>query len=118
MASLNHLSIKDVPKIRDEIWEARSSWKAVGLALGVNSGALEAISVMNRGDPSICLTEMLAASVRSTPTLTWRALRDVLMQPAVGMGVLAQQIEEKYDVESESDKPGGRYYIKIIHRGT
>ena len=78
---------------------------------GVNSGAL----VMNHGDPSICSTKMLVTSVRSTPPLIWHALRDV-MQPAIGMGI-SLQIEEKYDVESQSDKPGGRH-IKIIHRGT
>ena len=30
------------------------------------------------------------------------------MQPAIGMGI-SQQSEEKHDVESQSDKPGGRH---------
>ena len=98
MAGLNHLLTGDFhfPEIKPKIWEARSHLKDIGMELGVNSGDLAVISLMNRGDPSSCFKEMLVVWLRYTYTCRCRTMAYTYMCRCINATCsLAEQIEKK-----------------------
>ena len=83
-----HLSEIDLHKVQTLLWDTRSKWHNIGLALGVDPTTLEAIKRSNHHVVDDCFKEMLLVWLRrANPIPCWKALADALRSPSVGVHV-------------------------------
>ena len=87
------LQLQDVYTITSD---ASSQWFNLGLALGLSHNDLSALSDKHRGDCDVCLREMLARRLQSSPQLTWEIVCSALRQTTVDRYDVAENIEERY----------------------
>ena len=92
------MTINELDSVLRKVWEARSKWQNIGLALGVSQGHLDAIKASNNNDPDECFQQVLATWLRSRcrPT-SWRVLADALHSLTVGYHCLADSIVDGRD---------------------
>ena len=77
----------------NELYDARTKWKMIGLGLRLPPTDLEAMS----GDHLECLANSLKQWLNGIdPLPTWDALIVVLRSPTVGEKKKAQELEEKF----------------------
>ena len=88
------LRINDLGKVQDTIWEARTVWYNVGLALEITPDTLEAIKKDNAKTED-CFRDMLIKWLREHEQPTWSALAEALKSRSVGLSHLAQEILEQ-----------------------
>ena len=63
------------------MWDARTKWKDIGLALSMSQTILDSIGATQRGHPGNCLGKMLAEWLKGTgggPPITWSTLTAAL----------------------------------------
>ena len=81
MLTVDHLN--EVLKV---VWDLRSRWDFIGLALNISVGTLEAIKLKHHYDPDRCLVDMLTYWLRQAkPRPTWDALREALKSPQIAL---------------------------------
>ena len=86
------LSSSELPKILNAVWEARSKWYNIGLAIQIDAGTLD---VINRNSDNIDdrFRDMLATWLRMVqPRPSLSLLAQALQSPTVGYADLAEQI--------------------------
>ena len=77
----------------NELYDARTKWKRIGLGLRLPPSDLDAMS----GDPLDCLQNSLSQWLNGIdPLPTWDALIAVLRSRVVGEEKKAQELEEKF----------------------
>ena len=87
--------IDDLLKVQNAVWEARSKYYSLGLALGVSAGDLDAIEKSCVCKVDDCFVEMLKVCLRSGSGLSQQALADALALPTVGFRHLGDQIRAR-----------------------
>ena len=93
----DNLTIDDLSEVIDEIWDARSKWKLIGLQLHFTMSDLEPIEKTKMKDIDDCFIEMLTRWLRrADPLPTWSALVAALKRRMVGFQDLAKQVESKF----------------------
>ena len=91
------LTSRDLTKVQQVAWGARSQWYNIGLNLGIDSDTLDEIKGNNR-EIKDCFRAMLATWLKSVnPAPTLRALSDALRSPTVGYSQLAQDLPTLYN---------------------
>ena len=92
---IGYLSLNDLWRVQNSVWEARTKWYNLGLGLGITADSLDAIELVNVKTPDRCFRAMLTQWLRQdSPKPTWRALIEALRSPSVDESVLAQDIAE------------------------
>ena len=87
------LDIDSLWDVLNELYDARSKWKMIGLGLRLRHSDLDAIS----GSLLECLQSSLSKWLKGIdPPPTWEALVAVLRSPVVGEEKKAQELEEKF----------------------
>ena len=83
--------------------QVASSWRAIGIGLGIDSERLNVIQESNSGKPKECLSEMLTCwqkrnhNVERFGEPTWQAVVKVVAHPAAGDNcALALRIAEQH----------------------
>lgn len=89
------LTIDDLKHVKSALWDARDKWDDIGLQLNVKKSDLDAIERKCRGDPSYCLTEMLAIWLSKDRSASWMHIISVLQLPSVGRHQLAEEIGKR-----------------------
>ena len=92
---VGRLRINDLRKVQDTIWEARTQWYNLGLALEITPDTLDAIELANGQNPDRCFRAMLTKWLREHEQPTWSALAEALKSRSVGRSDLAQEILEQ-----------------------
>ena len=89
--------IDKLNEVLDEIWDARSKWKLIGLQLHFKMTDLEPIEMTKKGVVDECFIEMLTLWLRrADPPPTWSALVAALKRQMVDFQDLAKQVESKF----------------------
>ena len=87
------MSVADLRKVQDSIWEARTDWYNLGLGLDIAPDSLDAIQQENAQKPDHCFRAMLTKWLKQdSPRPTWSALAEALRSPSVDHSKLAEQI--------------------------
>ena len=87
------LDINSLWELMNELYDARTKWKLIGLGLRLPHSDLDAMS----GDPLECLENSLSKWLKGIdPLPTWDALIAVLRSRVVGEDKKAQELEEKF----------------------
>ena len=92
---VGRLRINDLGKVQDTIWEARTQWYNLGLALEITPDTLDTIELANGQNPDRCFRAMLTKWLREHEQPTWSALAEALKSRSVGRSDLAQEILEQ-----------------------
>ena len=99
----DRLTIKDLQKVKNALWDARPKWRDLGEEIGVDDATLESISVTERDRPGDCFRQMLAGWLKgahrsdqpNSKPRTWRTLIDALRVKSIDFSDLANEIEAK-----------------------
>ena len=78
--------------IFDKLYDARTKWFAIGLALNVDFNTLKSIERVQLSNQDTCLREMLAHRIQSGGPLTLNDLCRCLRRRTVGRSDLADKI--------------------------
>ena len=85
------LSIKDLSRVQEAVWDARAKWYNIGLKLGINPGTLDTIKG-NNDNIDDRFRAMLSTWLKMVdPRPTWEALAEALRSPTVGCEELAER---------------------------
>ena len=94
---LGQLSVADLKVVRSTLWEARASWRDIGIELNLIVTDLDVIKGDCDGIIDKCFTEMLTQWLKQVdPPPTWSAVVTALKQPVIGKHRLAKQIENMH----------------------
>ena len=85
--------MKDLSDVHTKLYDARSKWIDIGLALNISYGTLESIKNEQQNN-SDRLREMLAHRIQSGDDLTWANLSSCLRYPTIGRKDLAKEIDQ------------------------
>ena len=89
-----------------QVWDARTEWFKIGLALELKSADLKAIEEQNYGDLDSCLRLMVESWLkRVKPAATWKDL--IAAVQSVGQIRLANEIGKAHEVASLDENTGG-----------
>ena len=99
-----YLTINELNSVLNKVWDARSKWNNIGLALEVSQGDLEAIKASNNNDADVCFREILTRWLQRCSRPTWRVLADALRSPTVGHHCLANDIVLSHSIVFDRDR--------------
>ena len=101
------LNIDRLGDVQEELYEARTKWYDVGLALKVPVTTLDSIEGQfdNHGDK---LREALKVWLKTATEPTWQDVVDVLKRRVVGEPKLASDIEAKHCTTAETGQASGQ----------
>ena len=100
------LHIDHLGDVRAELFEARTKWYDIGLALKVPVTTLDSIEGQS-GNDSKKLLEALKVWLKTAKKPSWHDVVDVLKSPIVGEPKLASDIEAKYCTTAETGQASG-----------
>ena len=100
------LNINHLGDVRAELFEARTKWYDIGLALKVPVATLESIEGQF-GNHSDKLRETLKIWLKTAKKPSWQDVVGVLKSPVVGEPKLASDIEAKYCTTAETGQASG-----------
>ena len=86
------------PKLKelvDDLHDAASKWRAIGVQLELPMSTLKAIDYQNRGNCNQALQDMLNEWVQQLNNVTWAAVVEALKSKSVGEVALARDIEQR-----------------------
>ena len=87
------MNIRDLHKVQDAIWTARTKWYNIGIRLGISADTLDAFAKAHLHKPDECFTDTIKEWLRNDePRPTWEALAGALRSPAVGYAHLAETL--------------------------
>lgn len=103
------LTIKDLQVIKNALWEARTEWKNIGDALGIDVETLKSIATKEHNNPDNCLRECLTewlgggseTSAAQRQPRSWRTIVSALKTQSVNRESLANKIEKNYCISQE-----------------
>lgn len=95
------------------MWDARTKWKDLGEALGMDATKLDAIAIKQRDDPGNCLRDMLSDWLRGSkgPARVWSTITAALRAATVDLGTVAEEIEKEYKLASHQ---GDHFNVCIL----
>ena len=81
----------------EELADVRAKWYSIGLGLGLDIGALDAIKEQYLNSPTDCLRETLKAWLKTfLPPPAWSKVVETLRTKTVDEAKLAADLEQKY----------------------
>ena len=102
------LKTDDLLKIQEELWDARSKWRNIGLGLKVKASDLQVID-QNKDDVDDKFQSMILKWLDIGKDCTWGALCEVLLARSVGHSHLAEQIRRNKVACTPHPCPDTRY---------
>lgn len=97
---LSHVDFNDLSSLMEQLRPVTSSWKFLGLGLGLTMGELneiEGMPLLIPGGPAAFLQEMLHRWLKRAPPFpTISVLCDALRRSTVGEGRVAYNLEQRY----------------------
>ena len=100
------LNINHLGDVRAELFESRTKWYDIGLALKVPVTTLDSIEGQS-GNDSKKLLETLKIWLKTAKEPSWQDVVGVLKSPVVGEPKLASDIEAKYCITAETGQASG-----------
>ena len=88
-------------KIYEKVFPACAKWYNLGLALGVDTGTLDAIKLTHNNECGACVRETLK-KINQTKNLSWTDIVTALKNPIVGQNALADSIQREFVQETTS----------------
>ena len=85
----------DLQTLVNELCDAAAKWYALGVALGVSTGRLDAIEVDHKLAVD-CQREMLEDWLNNAAECTWEKVAEALESGPVAMERLARSVREKH----------------------
>ena len=103
----NILTLSNLKEVTKQVWDARTEWFKIGLALRLKSTDLKAIEKQNCGDLDSCLRLMVESWLkRVEPAATWKDL--IAAVQSVGLARLANEIgKAQHKIASSLDENTG-----------
>ena len=101
------LNIDHLGDVQEELYEARTKWYDIGLALKVPVTTLDSIEGQS-GSDSKKLREALKVWLKTATEPTWQDVVDVLKRRVVGEPKLASDIEAKHCTTAETGQASGQ----------
>ena len=107
MSFLDQLKIEDLHVVNNALWEARTLWKNIGDALGVDAETLKSIATREHDNPDNCLRECLSewlrggsetsavAQQRQPMARSWCTIISALKTQSVNRESLANKIDQE-----------------------
>ena len=81
----------------EELADVRAKWYSIGLGLGLDIGALDAIKEQYLNSPTACLRETLKTWLKTfLPPPAWSKVVETLRTKTVDEAKLAADLEQKY----------------------
>ena len=101
--------IEDLHLVETALWDARTKWKNIGDALGIDAETLESIAAMGHDNPDKCLRECLSkwlrggseTSAAQRQPRSWHIIVSALRTQPVNRESIANTIEKKYHINQE-----------------
>ena len=98
------LTSSDIPKVLENVWEARQKWYSIGIQLKLKASDLDVIRQQgNNNGPDDFVIEMVKIWLRQGGA-TWEALIDALKHETVGYPILASNIAALGYSESDTNE--------------
>ncbi len=94
----NRLGTNDLKEVLSQLMDAINEWYNLGLALGVQVVTLRGIK-STENNIQDCLREMLTHWLGSSSSRTWSDICNGLRSDIVKKYVLAEKIEQKYELQ-------------------
>ena len=92
-----NLTAKDLPTVYDNLYDARTKWREIGMQLKLDKDTLQCIEseTESQDHNSKCLRKMLTHHLEAVECpLTWELLCDCLRSPTVSRNDVAEKIEQ------------------------
>ena len=86
--------MNDLVDVHTKLYDVRSKWFDIGMALSISYGTLESIKSEQHFKNSDCLREVLAHRIQLGSPLTWNDISSCLRHPTVEQGDLANKIDQ------------------------
>ena len=95
--SIDQLTLDVIRDVLSALWDARSKWYNIGLQLGIDPVALDAIRMEDRDDPSNCLRSAIRIYLTNpSHNKSWSAIVCALNSPPVSFHLLTNELESKF----------------------
>ena len=96
------LGEEDLGKLYEALYCVRTSYKPIGLQIGVKKSEIESAE-KKETDPGDRLLEILSIRVKKAKVLTWKDIVEALRSQCVGEGKVAEEIQNKYGLAAASE---------------
>ena len=96
------LGEEDLGKLYEALYCVRTSYKPIGLQIGVKKSEIESAE-KKETDPGDRLLEILSIRVKKAKVLTWKDIVEALRSQCVGEGKVADKIQKKYGLAAASE---------------
>ena len=96
------LGEEDLGKLREALYCVRTSYKRIGLQIGVKKNEIESVE-KQKTDPGDRLLEILSIRVKKAKVLTWKDIVEALRSQCVGEGKVAEEIQKKDGLAAASE---------------
>ena len=96
------LGEEDLGKLCEALHCVRTSYKHIGLQIGVKKSEIESAEKQET-DPGDRLLEILSIRVKKAKVLTWKDIVEALRSQCVGEGKVADEIQKKYGLAAASE---------------
>ena len=96
------LGEEDLGKLYEALYCVRTSYKPIGLQIGVKKSEIESAEKQET-DPGDRLLEILSIRVKKAKVLTWKDIVEALRSQCVGEGKVADDIQKKYGLAAASE---------------
>ncbi len=93
---ISELTVEDLGKVYEELYEGRVQLKNIGLKLGLNITMLDSIEIDRHYKTEPCCLDMLKEWLTNGTNRSWSALADALESPIVSLSNIAAALRKKY----------------------
>ncbi len=93
---ISELTVEDLGKVYEELYEGRVRWKNIGLKLGLNITMLHSIEMNCHYKTESCCLDMLSEWLTNGTNRSWSALADAMESPIVSLSNIGAELREKY----------------------
>ncbi len=91
----SELTVEDLGKVYEELYEGRVQWENIGLKLGLNITMLDSIEIDRRKTEPCCL-DMLKEWLTNGTNRSWSALAGAMESPIIHLSNIAAALRKKY----------------------
>ena len=93
---ISELTVEDLGKVYEELYEGREKWKNIGLKLGLNITMLNIIEKDRQYKTEPCCLDMLKEWLTNGTNRSWSALADAMESPIVSLSNIAAALRKRY----------------------
>ena len=95
----------------EELADVRAKWYSIGLGLGLDIGALDAIKEQYLNSPTACLRETLKTWLKTfLPPPAWSKVVETLRTKTVNEAKLAADLEQKYCLMQDTSTAAATHF--------